>query len=114
MVVGADSGNAAYEFHNDGSGVWSQVAKLTPFNGTSFINLGWSVAIANNLIVSGASSYTSGGIMQGSALVYSHESGTWTGVTSLLASDGAYQDWFGFSVAISGDASTITVGANWD
>jgi hypothetical protein len=113
IVVGTDFGNAAYVYQNTGNGTWSQVAKLTPFDSASFIGFGWSVAIANNWIVVGATSPNIYGY-NGAAFVYSNESGSWTAVTKLLASDGADQDWFGFSVAISGDASTIVVGANWD
>jgi hypothetical protein len=38
-------------------------------------------------------------------------SSTWTQMTQLLASDGAESDFFGISVSISKDASTIVVGA---
>ena len=49
----------------------------------------------------------------GSAYIYSLVKGIWQ-ETKLLASDGASDDWFGFSVSISSDGSTAIVGAYGD
>ena len=49
---------------------------------------------------------------QGSAYVFTRSGTTWTQQAKLTASDGAADDWFGYSVALSGD--TALVGADWD
>ena len=49
---------------------------------------------------------------QGSAYVFTRSGTTWTQQAKLTASDGAADDYFGYSVALSGD--TALVGAYWD
>ena len=52
------------------------------------------------------------GTASGSAYVFRHDGTQWVEETKLLASDGAAYDWFGRSVAISGDIALI--GADGD
>ena len=51
-------------------------------------------------------------VYQGTARVYVRSNGAWTPQQTLIASDGAANDMFGASVAISGD--TIVAGAGGD
>ncbi len=109
---GTDAG-AAYimEFSN---GSWTQTHKLTPSDGTSSDNFGYSVAISTNTVLVGAYGddiVTMSGTNdnQGSAYVFVRNGATWTEQAKLTASDGAVGDYFGISVALLGD--TMIVGA---
>ena len=99
---GSGSGSA-YVFERI-SGTWTQVAKLTATDGASGDQFGWSVAISGDYAIVGARLDDSS---QGSAYVFERASGTWTQAAKLTASDGAASDYFGHSVAISGDYAII-------
>ena len=97
---------AAYVFVESG-GIWSQQAELTASDGAASAEFGGSVAVSGNMIVVGASFGASK--TQGAAYVFVQNGTTWSQQAELTASDGAYQDWFGYSVGISGN--TVVVGA---
>jgi len=104
---GSDSGSA-YVFTRTGI-TWNEQSKLTASDGAAYDYFGWSVAIAGDTIVVGASLDNENGIDSGSAYVFTRTGTTWTEQAKLMASDGDSFDEFGFSVAIAGD--TIAVGA---
>ncbi|MCB9103874.1 MAG: FG-GAP repeat protein [Anaerolineales bacterium] len=118
IVVGANGDEsyqgAAYVFTKPASG-WAdatQTAKLTASDGAAYDYFGASVAISGDTIVVGA---YGDDIRQGSAYVFTEPGGGWTNATQtakLTAGDGATNDYFGWSVDISGD--TIVVGAKGD
>ena len=84
--------------------------KLTASDGAAFDEFGWSVAISGSTVVVGAWDHgISGNRAQGSAYVFNRQGGGWVETQKLTASDGATNDNFGWSVAISG--STIVIGA---
>jgi hypothetical protein len=89
------------------------MAKLSGSAGTFF---GYSVAVAGNWIVVGVIYDDTQGIDAGAVYVFSNTSSSslWTLMTQLLAADGGAGARFGFSVAISKDATQIVVGAYWD
>ncbi len=103
-------GGAAYVF-TESVGGWAngtETAKLTASDGAAGDGFGFAVAISGDVIVVGAG----GDDGRGSAYVFAEPAGGWAGGTEtakLTASDGAGGDFFGTSVAISGD--TIVVGA---
>ena len=70
---------------------------------------GWSLAMDGDLAVVGAPGNELEFDIPGSAYVYARESGVWTQVADLTASDPDGGDRFGVSVAVDGD--TIVVGA---
>jgi hypothetical protein len=100
------------------SGALTQDAKLTASDGGGTFNLfGESVAVRGNLVVVGARRDDIGSNPdQGSAYEFVKPAGGWSGTLTedakLTASDGAGNDQFGNSAAISGD--TIVVGAFQD
>lgn len=107
-VVGAPDQNAAYVFVQNGN-TWSQQAELTPYGGGGS-TFGYSVAMSGTTVVVGAESTTVGSnSKQGSAYVFVQNGGTWSQQAELTSSDGAANDWFGSSVAVSG--SMVVVGA---
>ena len=119
-ACGCGSGaGAAYVFTKPGGG-WSngtETAKLTASDGQPGDSLGDSVSISadGSTIVAGADSATVGvNSLQGAAYVFTESGGGWTSETEtakLTASDGQTNDGLGFSVAISGDGSTVLAGA---
>ncbi|MEZ4825086.1 MAG: FG-GAP repeat protein [Bacteroidia bacterium] len=76
---------------------------------------GYSVAISGDYAVVGAQregdDILSGSaiLSSGSAYIFYNQAGTWTQVQKIVASDRAPSDFFGYSVAISGDY--VVVGA---
>jgi len=110
---------AAYVFVQNGS-TWSQQAELTASDGAAYDFFGRSVAVSGSTAVVGApyhlaSGWESGG--PGAAYVFVESGGTWTQQAELTASDGAANDSFGNSVAVSGSTALVgapfhTVGSN--
>ncbi|MCP4373769.1 MAG: hypothetical protein GY797_37560, partial [Deltaproteobacteria bacterium] len=113
---GNDSGSA-YVFVKPGSG-WAdmtQTAKLTAADGAVDDRLGSSVAVSGDTVVAGADWDDDNGGGSGSAYVFAKPGSGWADMTQtakLTASDGATYDYFGRSVAVSGD--TVVVGAYRD
>jgi cysteine-rich repeat protein len=118
LVVGSyydgDNGYAsgsAYVFTQH-DGVWTEQQKLIASDGDPNDLLGRPVSISGDTFVAGAIGCADNGKMSGSAYVFVRTNGEWSQEQKLLASDGAVSDWFGNSVAISGD--TLVVGAYFD
>ncbi|MBI1763268.1 MAG: putative Ig domain-containing protein [Acidobacteria bacterium] len=118
-LIGAPGGDAnenaeqgcAYVYVRIGS-VWSLQQELHAPDGTANDNFGWSVALNGDTALIGAISNAS----TGAAYVFTRTNSIWTLQQKLSASDGAANDLFGWSVALSGDTALIgalsTVGAN--
>ncbi len=125
-LVGADndnvSGNAyqgsAYIFTRSGA-AWSQQAHLTASDGAAEDFFSLSVALSGDTALVGApDDNVSGNNQQGSAYVFVRSGSSWSQQAHLTGSDGAEEDWFGMSVALSGDTALVgasgkTVGAHY-
>jgi len=117
--VGTNSNQgSAYVFEKPASG-WetgTETAKLTASDGEANDYFGFSAAISGDTVVIGAHCDNIGSNSdQGSAYVFEKPAGGWamgTETAKLTASDGEASDWFGGSVAISGD--TVVAGAYGD
>ena len=80
----------------------SESVKHTASDGAEDDNFGKSVAISGDRVVVGARDENDS---TGSAYIFERdETGTWTEVQKITASDGAAGDRFGFTVSISGDS----------
>ncbi len=90
----------------------TEVAELLAEDGPGSIRLGTSVAISGSTALVGAPYDQDRGQAAGAAYVFVYTGGNWTQQAKLTAPDGAVQDYFGESVAISGD--TALVGAIGD
>ena len=94
------------------SGNLTETAKLTASDGAAGDYFGHSVAISGNTVVVGADYATVGGnSQQGAAYVFVEPTSGWVSTTQtakLTASDGAADNYFGWSVAVSGN--TVVVG----
>ena len=101
---------AAYIFRFDtGKSLWTQEAKLAAPDAAHADLLGISVGISGNVAVAGAHGDDDNAQSAGAAYVFTYDGSEWSDPIKLLASDGAEDDLFGFSVAIDGDV--IIVGA---
>ncbi|MDH3676259.1 MAG: hypothetical protein OES12_12255, partial [Anaerolineae bacterium] len=122
VLVGAPSANvsnfsdgAAYVYgrNQDGIDQWGQVTKLAAADGVAHNQFGWAAAIDGNTAVVGAlRGDASPDGDEGAAYIFERDQGganNWGQVTKLTASDGIIEDFFGSSVAISGD--TVVAGA---
>jgi hypothetical protein len=117
-VIGADRDDAgsdagsAYVFHFDDSS-WVQEQQLTASDGAAHDHLGYSVAVSGDTAVIGAyGDDNENGTDSGSAYIFRFDGSSWAEEAKLLASDGEDYDYFGCSVAISGD--TAVIGADRD
>jgi hypothetical protein len=100
---------ATYVFVENG-GTWSQQAELTASDGGGNDDFGWSVALSDSTVAVGAPHHMIGSnITQGAAYVFVENGETWSQQAELTSSDGVADDFFGYSVALSG--STVSVGA---
>src|SRR5262245_38472503 len=104
-AAGPNAGSA-YVFVRSGTG-WSQQAKLTASDASAGALFGFSVAVAGDTVVVGASGDN---MLAGSAYVFARSGTSWSQQAKLTASDAASGDRFGDAVGISGD--TVVVGAS--
>ena len=116
IVIGApeddgkgDKAGAAYLFEKDATGIWQQTAKLVASDGLSGDLFGSAVAADGDTVMIGASYNDQGGTNAGAVYIFERSGQTWPETAKLVASDADDVDFFGFSVAISGDQ--IAVGA---
>ncbi|NQW16155.1 MAG: fibronectin type III domain-containing protein [Chloroflexi bacterium] len=105
VVIGAPSGSA-YVFVRNGD-VWSQQAKLTASDAAGDDKFGTSVSVSEDTVVVGASGDDDGGSESGSAYVFVRSGSTWSQQAKLTASDAVSSKFFGYSVAVSGDAAVV-------
>jgi hypothetical protein len=116
-IYDSDLGNqsgSAYVFTRSGT-AWSQQQKLTAPDGGPNDEFGYSTAISGDTLIVGAwgDDYGTPTIFNtGSAHVFTRTGTTWSHQQKLTASDAGDQDFFGFSVAISGN--TVMVGSARD
>lgn len=108
---------AAYIYEKDGSGNWFQQQKLVSSDRDTNDFFGHAVAISGEYAVVGAYAADEDAlglnpkIDAGAVYVFKRDSaGSWQEVSKLTALDRSAGDYFGFSVAISGN--TIIVGAH--
>ncbi len=115
-VVGSSARGTVYVFeYNNSSRKFEQVAQLTASDVAIDDDFGISVAISDETVVVGASREDHISLDSGSAYLFEKPFDGWGNMTEsakLVASDGATNDLFGWSVAISGDE--VVVGAIGD
>lgn len=111
---------------NSGYGTWgdcsmnnvSQYNPVAADDGMAIDYLGYSVSISGDYAIAGASEDDIGSNEgQGSAYMYHFNGGQWSQTQKLVASDGGSSDYFGYSVAISGNYAIVgafddKIGAN--
>jgi hypothetical protein len=100
---------SAYVFVRSGT-LWTQQAKLTSTDGQAQDFFGASVGLSGDTVIIGADWHdVSGRTNQGAAYIFVRNGTVWSQQQQLTALDGAANDEFGHSVAVSGN--TVAVGA---
>lgn len=107
---GSYSGSA-YIYRFDGRN-WLEEGKLTARDGAEFDNFGRAVELEDDRALIGAYGDDDNGNSSGSAYLFEWDGTGWQEEFKLLASDGAFNDSFGNSVALSGER--FLVGALYD
>ena len=105
---GTDSGSAYLYDANTGV----LITKLLPNDGAAGERFGYSVAVSDSTVVVGAPADEDNGLLSGSAYVFDADTGAL--ITKLLPSDGAVNNYFGVSVAVSGSIAVIGAGGDDD
>ncbi len=115
-VVGAHQNNShseesgfAYIFYKN-IDTWEQIKKLAPSDGAEDDEFGYSVSISGDYAVVGAYKKDDNGEESGAAYIFYKDEGgadNWGEVSKFIASDGEARDYFGYSVAISGDYAIV-------
>jgi Secretion system C-terminal sorting domain/FG-GAP repeat len=89
------------------SGVWTQVGNA--INGLSFEEIGFSLSISDNGTVVAIGSYTANS-GTGKVRIFENNANVWSQIGVDLNGTAQF-DYFGISISLSGDGSTIAVGA---
>jgi len=115
-AYGDASAGSARVFLRAGT-TWSEEATLLAADGAAYDMFGYSVALSSDgsrALVGAYAEDTAGGTQAGSARAFLRMGTTWTEEATLLASDGARDDFFGRSVALSSDGGRALVGVVHD
>lgn len=110
---GVTNAGQAHIFIRSGT-TWSEQAIISASDKAASEQFGQSVAISDdgNTVCVGAYGKTVSGLgYVGQAYIFTRSSTIWNQQAILSASDKAGSDWFGYSVAISGDSGTICIGS---
>ncbi|MFW6332227.1 MAG: C1 family peptidase [Thermodesulfobacteriota bacterium] len=104
-AAGKNSG-AAYMFRQTGGG-WSQTAKLIPRDALPHDYFGSSVAVSGSTALIGAMNRFEGKFGKGAVYLFQNIDSGWTQQGKWTPSDGAGNDNFGCSVAVSGEYALV-------
>jgi hypothetical protein len=84
--------------------------KIEPSDPETNDEFGWSLGVANDLLIGGAPLADDAGGNSGTAYLFQWDGRAWRELAKLVADDGREGDWFGKSVAVAGDSAVV--GAN--
>ena len=113
-AVGSNMGQGSvYVFTRD-HGEWSLQQKLTAADGEAWDRFGDGLALDGDTLVVGARDATDSNetYYRGAAYVFTRSDGVWTQQQKISAFDGRSNDYFGWSIAVSGDM--MVIGAQLD
>ena len=109
---GGYGSGAAYVFTRSG-GVWTEQQKLGASGEAKYDEFGCSVSISGDTAAVGAYGDTiDRATYYGAGYAFTRSDGVWTRSSKMTASNAAPEDFFGYSVAVSGD--TAVFGAYYD
>ncbi len=108
-IASATDAGSAYVFKlNDNTGVWTEIQKMYPVDGTSGDNFGnWICINGDRIIITAIFDDANGVYRKGSAYIYTYQNNVWGQTAKLVANDGAYNDNFGTNASIQGDFALI-------
>jgi hypothetical protein len=90
-----------------GAAILEQEAKLLADDGEAQDLFGDSVSVDGNTVLVGAPEDDDNGEASGAAYVFTRSNGVWTQQAKLISDDNEAEDYFGGSVAVSGDTALI-------
>jgi hypothetical protein len=102
-IIGAGGSEAAYIF--EFCSPWAEKTRLV--SGKAGDGFGSGVAISSDYALVGAYSDDDLGVNSGSAYLFKRENDSWTLGAKLIAEDGRAGDFFGATVALSGDLAVV-------
>ncbi len=109
-----DDAGSAYIFERGADGIWVEVQKIVPSDREADDRFGYSVAISGDYMILGALleeddlDGNNSRTFAGSSYVFERGAdGEWTEIQKLVASDRAFNDRFGHSVAIDGNFAIV-------
>lgn len=126
MAVGAsgdddfgESSGSVYLYGRNagGPGAWGLLAKLTADDEVAGDQFGHDVAVSGTTLLASAYFHAGADTRSGAAYVFERDLGgpdAWGQVTEIVASDGAFEDWFGRQVALDGDTAIVGAPLNDD
>lgn len=107
IIIKKDDSVSIYE--HDDNGIWKQKTKLTPNDGNKWFGVGEAVAISGDIGVVNACFDDEKGHNAGSLYIFERDgNGIWGQKTKLTASDTVAGDYFGWSIAISGNILAVS------
>ncbi len=105
---GGSNAGAAYIFQRTGPNTWDSGTKIMAADADAGEEFGKSVAISGNYAIVGAHLEDEGGSSAGAAYIFQRTGpNTWDSGTKIMAADAEANDWFGSSVAISGNYAVV-------
>ncbi len=108
--IGVNANQGSAYVYTRSAGSWSLQSKLVANDGVANDSFGLGIALDGNIAVIGARQRDNASNSdQGAAYVYTRSANSWNQQRRFTGGDGEVRDYYGYSVAISGDA--IAVGA---
>lgn len=108
VVVGnaAEPRSATYVF-TYATGAWSHQQTIVPPDGTNEDAFGRALAIEGDTLLIGADRNDTAAVDAGATYVYGRAGTTWSKQAKLVASDGGFNERFGYAVDLSGTTAVI-------
>jgi hypothetical protein len=97
---------AVYVFTRNGT-TWTQQAKLYASDGAPQDGFGFSVSLEGDTALIGTKDDDDNGFGSGSAYIFTRNGNLWVQQAKLLPMDGTQEDYFGYSVSLSGNTAMI-------
>ncbi len=102
----AEPRGAVYVYISD-NGSWTFQQKIVAADATNEDNFGRALALEGDTLVIGADRYDASVPDAGAAYVFTRAGATWTQQAKLVASDGAFNERFGYAIDLSGAMAVI-------
>ena len=102
------TGSGAVYVFTKSDGEWIEDDRIHASDGAEGDNFGWSLSVSGDTLIVGAPYHDANGTNSGASYVFVRDiSGEWVEEAKLIASDGAYDDNFGWSVGVGEDLALV-------
>jgi hypothetical protein len=111
--TGTSSNQGSASIYKFDGNTWVLMQKITDATGAADDYFGWSVSISGNFAIVGAYTDDNGAVHdQGSASIYQFNGSSWVLMQKLIDTTGNMDDYFGYSVSISGNYAIVGAYSN--